>query len=174
MTYNREVERKFICTDKTFEDLDNILFQLADDVTAIDTSTDQFWLSSNVDFVRLRHNSNELTVKVTDKGTVTDRIEENVVVTDESIPASQRLLTLLFGPPCLALTKRFAVYNIGNTVVSLYSVKEDVENRVFVEVEAIDIESVDEVSDTLKDIVSLTTETRSLFQIFAGKPVTGE
>jgi hypothetical protein len=60
----------------------------------------------------LRENSKELTVKVTDRGTVTDRIEENVKVEEHCMDAAEKLATLLWGPPCLKLTKKFFVANI--------------------------------------------------------------
>jgi hypothetical protein len=176
MDYRREVEKKFISGERYGRTLAHISAHLKGDwVVADATSFDSYWTAPHVDFVRLRENSLELTVKVTDRGTVTDRIEENVVVEKDSWEASHRLATLLFGPPALRLTKRFSVLHTkiepvpGTSfpaVVCLYEVKEDAHSRVFVEVEAETMKIVDQVLELLSPRLDLTPESRSLFQIF--------
>lgn len=180
MIYTREVEKKFIATGASYDVLKERIYSFTaiPDVLADSKSSDLYWKAPHVDFVRLRENSQELTVKVTDKGTITDRIEENVVVEERSMGAAEKLMTLLFGPMCLRLTKRFLVVNIKtfpapgtefNAILCLYSIVGDPSSRVFLEVEAESLRIVDEVVEKLKKSlpdIELTQENRSLFQIF--------
>jgi hypothetical protein len=180
MIFTREVEKKFIVSGATYDELKDRIYSFTPlkDILADAKSFDLYWKAPHVDFVRLRENSKELTVKVTDKGTVTDRIEENAVIEEHSMEAVKRLTTLLFGPPSLKLTKRFLVINIKtfpapgtefNAVLCLYEVEEDEQKRVFLEVEAENIKIVDEVTAKLMRVltdVDLKQESRSLYQIF--------
>lgn len=183
MEFKREIERKFIVKGTTYEEARKFLGTLAiPDLHAI--SYDLYWEAPNVDFVRLRDNSQELTVKVTDKGTVVDRIEENVLVSDESMATAGRLLTLLFGPPKMKLTKKFSVYRMyepaakhlmtykyNEVVVCLYQVKEDPTKRLFLEVEANSLDVVDEFLREIHAKLTMTAENRSLYQIFSEEGV---
>lgn len=174
MKYNREIERKFILNHLTYnEAMDTLFWQAkatAFEITTTTVSKDWFWKAPNVDFIRLRENSLEMTIKVTDKGTTVDRIEENVVVDRGSLGTSKAFLTKLFGPSCLSLTKEFIVLEYmhkgSQVTLSLYTVKEDELNRVFFEVEGASLESVDSfINEVLPDMGG-TVETRSLFNIF--------
>ena len=183
MDYRREIERKFIvdgASPRGLNGINSLLLEVLPKAKMAEntTSYDQYWAAPGVDFVRLRQNSHEITVKVTDKGTVTDRIEENVIIDGGSnMQTAARLLTLLFGPPCLKLTKRFTVLNVTlspapgtefSAVVCLYEVKEDLQKRVFLEVEAESLPVVDRILDLIIPNIPLKPENRSLFQIFNG------
>src|ERR1700685_2635978 len=127
---NREIERKFTVEGLTYEEAYAVLnnrYTLEIDATSFDL----YWSAPNVDFVRLRENSRELTVKVSDKGTIVDRIEENVVINQECMGDAIRACTLLFGEP-MKLIKNFSVFNTlvynmyddeyVKTIVCLYTV----------------------------------------------------
>lgn len=171
MKYCRELEQKFVVDEpRTLQQLDrDVCAILRDPAPYRATSFDRFWKAPNVDFLRLRENSHELTVKVTDKGSILDRIEENVVVKD--LDTAVRLATLLFGEP-LKLVKTFSVWNTklpdapSHGVVCLYQVEGD--PRVFLEVEANDVETVDAMAAYMQRYFKLRQEMRSLFQIFFG------
>lgn len=182
MVFAREIERKFTVQGSSYQEAHNTLASVAR-VLVEASSFDTYWKAPGVDFIRLRDNSREITVKVTDKHTVVDRIEENVEVYKDSMKAAARLLTLLNGPPAIRITKRFSVFQVTSVpvpgtevtaILCLYQVKEDPYSRIFFEVEAESLAVVDHVlKDVLpKDALSLKQETRSLFQIFnsqAGK-----
>jgi hypothetical protein len=161
----REIERKYVAQGD--------FVRLERDISALfpysrpekAESTDRFWRGPNVDFVRLRENSKELTVKVTDQATIVDRVEVNVRVDD--LDAAARLCTLLFGE-ATSLVKRFTVWTLHKgIVVCLYQVGGD--DRVFLEVEAPTLALVDEYSKIMTTFFTLTPETRSLYQIFFPK-----
>jgi hypothetical protein len=171
MEYKREIERKFV-VDIDYNAANILLGNVFSNgrwvIEAV--SFDLYWKAPNVDFIRLRDNSNELTVKVTDKGTVTDRIEENVVVERDSMATTERLLNLLYGKPGLTLFKKFSVMSLktDNTeaVICLYEVYNDPKARVFLEVESDSIEIVNSVVECVETYFVMYPETRSLFQIF--------
>lgn len=166
MEYKREIEKKFVLNGIFGDYLglaENMLLGLPGKILERGSSKDLFWKGEGrADFTRLRHNTRELTVKVTDKADITDRIEENVVVND--LDTTARLLTLLFGEPINSLTKQYLVMEYQNTILSLYTVEEDKENRIFFEVEASDSNTVDLVANKL--FPNKTQEMRSLFAIF--------
>lgn len=162
--YNREIEKKFVIQSK---DLPTLLKP--------EISEDIFWKAPHVDFIRYRENTRELTVKFSDLGVVTDRIEENVIIEKDSVESLKRLLTLLHGPACKKLTKIFKVrkYHISpapgveyTVHVSRYKVLEDVKCREFLEVESSSMEAVDYFVKTELSQLHLVQENRSLFQIF--------
>lgn len=124
-------------------------------------SEDTFWTHPGVDFVRLRGITNELTIKITDKGTTEDRIEENVVVDD--MEATRRMATALFGAPVGHLWKNYYVMRLPNAHLSLYTV--DSVPGLFLEVESNNINSVREMSESLERFLPLEREYRSLYQI---------
>jgi|ERR1700678_35424 len=172
MDFKREIERKFVITNKNYNQAHYALCGVCTTVTK-GASFDSYWKAPNVDFVRLRENSKELTVKVTDKETILDRIEENVTV--EDLGTAERALTLLYGPPCLRLKKEFSVFNVEvipapgteyPAILCLYQIEGD--DRLFFEIEAETIQIVDEVYRTLYKMFILKPEFRSLFQIFMG------
>lgn len=181
MEFQREIERKFIVEGaSSYEWVDNFVstLPLISKTIAKDTSFDLYWKDKNVDFIRLRENTHELTVKVTDKSNIIDRIEENVKIADEYFPNTKRLLQLLYGPPCLKITKTFSVYEVKyspapgteyKAILCIYKVKEDKDNRIFLEVEADNIEVVDYFSRCFDKQMFLTPEMRSLYQIFVGE-----
>lgn len=174
--YKREIERKFIIKEiNYYRAIESLLANDAHITTPTIKSFDVYWNSAKVDFVRLRGNTKELTVKVTDKTTIIDRIEENVVV--EDIDTAKRLTTLLCGEPSLTITKKFSVFNIFispapgtkfEAILCLYEVEGDRENRLFFEVEAESIKIVDLVVKKFEEVFLLQPESRSLYQIFTG------
>jgi hypothetical protein len=175
ITYCREVERKFVVENVGYGRAFLALLSLGAYETIIyQTSRDLYWAAPNVDFIRLRENSRELTVKVTDKGSIIDRIEENAVVEASSMDVMERVQTLLYGPP-MKLVKEFSVFSYVyspapgvafDVTLCLYQVQGDKEERLFFEVEADNITVVDALVSKVKLILTLKAESRSLYQIF--------
>lgn len=174
MWHKREIEKKFVIIEGDYATAVSGVSQVARAMVR-GTSFDTFWEAPGVDFVRFRDNTQELTVKVTDRATVTDRIEENAMVYKDHITALKRLLNLLYGPPALRITKIFSVFEAiispapGTAYkahVSVYKVEEDPQNRIFFEVEADSMEIVDLVLKSLNFGFQMQQESRSLFQIF--------
>lgn len=170
---SREIERKFTVEGLSYDEAFSVLrdkFNCLVDTT----SWDLYWKAPGVDFVRLRENSRELTVKVTDKDTIVDRVEENVRVEESSMDACIRQQTLLYGEP-LRLTKKFCVFTTYATilpytseiVVCLYRVAWDPKKRLFLEVESDRLDMVDQVVANLYHKFTLTPVLSSLYQIFS-------
>ena len=132
------------------------------------TATDKFWVlpGTKSDFVRLRSNADghgEITVKYTDKGLVSNRVEINVPTT--SLDKGESFMQQLFGPHALQLRKNFTIFSfMGSVEVSVYAVG----NRVFLEIEAPTMKQVKDFRDALTFLREYEPETRSLFQIFTG------
>lgn len=165
MNYKREIERKFTVLSARFEDVTGRIEDFGGEVIEeYQTSTDCFWHQSGVDFVRLRKNTLELTVKVSDKGTVVDRIEENIVVKDYD--TAKRFCILTFGDNYYELAKTFVVYSFRGAVLSVYTVEGS--SQLFFEVEADTLELVDEVSEFFESEFSMRRESQSLFKIIFG------
>lgn len=173
--YKRELERKFVLKGTNYTTAHQFLLSVAREIAPPQVSFDRYWKSPRVDFIRLRENSMELTVKVSDKGTVTDRIEENVRVFYEDMEAAARFSTLVFGPATLELQKKFSVYRTTvspapgtafEAILCLYQVLGDPKERIFFEVEAESLAVVDYMLGKLEGSLQLETENRSLYQIF--------
>lgn len=167
MKYSREIEKKYILPDIGFF---TALYALSSKypVLANESSIDRFWKAPGVDFIRARLNSREITVKVTDKDSIIDRIEENVVVID--FDAAIRLLTLVHGEPVLTQVKKFLVVKTPVAILCLYQVVGDPEGRVFFESEADTEEGVDKGVALALEVLQteMIQVNESLFQIFAG------
>lgn len=165
----REIERKYVVGTpgaNTLTDVERYLdhkFSSAEKVP-LQVSRDVFWTFPGVDFVRLRQNSRELTIKRTDKDTIEDRVEENLLV--PSFRAGLRWAVATFGDPIGSLEKNFVVYYLPTFIVALYQVTGD--NRIFLEVEADAIGIVQEVERELREHLMLDQQYRSLFQIMIG------
>lgn len=163
----RERERKFILTGKSFAKADALLANVGELIEE-GTSSDKFWIAKGVDFIRLRQNTSELTVKVTDKGTVQDRIEENVIVA--SLATTERYLNLVHGPSVGTLTKTFSVYSVtlgdDTHTVSLYTVLGH--DEVFFEVEADTLDIVNAACEDYYLLFDLEPVDQSLFQYVLG------
>jgi hypothetical protein len=171
--YSREVERKFVLKGSSYEEVYRFMCSTYNINLGTTISYDLYWNSPMVDFIRLRENSRELTVKVTDKGTIIDRIEENAKVDADDMESMERAMTLVHGKP-MRLTKKFSVF-IGNlpgtweqVVYCIYEVQGDPQKRLFFEAEAATIETVDASLRYLDMVFDLQPQTKSLYQIFAG------
>ena len=166
MKFKREIEKKFVVSNYgTYSLLRNYLGSLLN-VKRMEKgeSRDTFWKHEGVDFVRLRENTRELTVKVTDKKDIVDRVEENLTV--PSYDAAYVWGTAVWGDPAGTLTKAYTVFYTDNAVVSVYYIIGDKYERMFLEVEATTLDVVNEVSAHLEECISMKQEYRSLFSIF--------
>jgi hypothetical protein len=171
--YQREKEKKYVVSmpkDLSLADRYdvakytlNTLFPDAEILEGV--STDTFWTQKGTDFIRLRRNTSELSVKVTDKATIEDRVEENIVV--EDFDTAYRFSTAVFGQPVGTLTKHYYVLTLSTFIIALYTVEDD--DRLFLEVEADDISIVTDVAGLLHDHFEMKQELRSLFQIIFGE-----
>lgn len=173
MEYKREIEKKFVVEGSDWASVVDYIKTYYTVTAAVQTSHDLYWKAPNVDFIRLRENSRELTVKVTDKGSIIDRVEENAEVAEGSMSTMERLQTLVHGAP-QKLTKTFivAIDSSEDIIICAYYVHGDPLCRVFLEVEAVrladkgaleDIEY--EVELIVKDLLLKPTY-QSLYQIF--------
>lgn len=165
MNYRRELEHKYVLTGISKIDADATIQSIfTGSLEVSGRSSDTFWRHHMVDFIRLRENTKELTIKVTDKGTVEDRIEENVRVDD--LDTTIRLLTAMHGEPVGKLTKTYDVYYTPLAIVSLYTVHEDPENRLFLEVESEDMEDVKDCVGIFREYFRMEKQDKSLYQLF--------
>jgi hypothetical protein len=166
MIFKREIENKYIISGLNYQECHLILSDILPFIQKVENgvSTDTFWAQEGVDFIRLRENTKELTVKVSDKGSTQDRIEENLVV--EGIEDAARWATAVFGKSIGMLTKAYTVYFLNEGVVSLYMVEGSA--TIYLEVEAPTVGMVEQLSKYLGTKFDLTIEPRSLYQIFFG------
>lgn len=165
MTFKRELEKKFVVYGPSLGTVWSKLkaiFPDADYMSGI--STDTFWNQNGTDFIRLRANTKELSVKITDKSTIEDRVEENMVIND--LETAQRFATAVFGKPVGTLEKNYYVLTMPEFVIALYTVTG--REEVFLEVESDTMFMVNEISDLLQDYFDMEQEMRSLFQIVFG------
>jgi hypothetical protein len=162
----REIERKYVIEGLSYQVARNILAHSVYRVEEHEgVSSDVFWKQPNVDFIRLRENTGELTVKVTDKGNIEDRLEINLVPNHYEM--SYLFCTVVFGPPAGRLEKTFYVVDMGDgRFVSLYTVTGD--DRVFLEIEAPSMLDVIDIEHDLRLEFALTQQHESLFNIFLG------
>lgn len=163
MTFLREIEKKFTVNGGfTFGDLDRFLsLFLPNAEKEVGFSRDIFWEAPNVDFIRLRENTKELTVKITDGDSIVNRVEENLIVQD--LEDAKRWATAVFGPSTGALAKVFNVYYDSAFIVSLYQVEGF--NALFLEVESDSLEIVNDVSTALAQMYDLEQQYLSLYDI---------
>jgi len=165
---NREIEKKFIVSENIYNDLYS-QFEALDLFPIVGVSRDIFYNAPNSDVCRYRENTEEFTIKVNDKSTIIDRIEENTKIDTNSKESFLRSLSILFGPPSLILTKTFNIFTFGECVVSLYTVREDKKNRFFLEVESSSLENVNEFIETLTFPIGESLpelQTKSLYKLF--------
>lgn len=172
---NRELEVKLQlhCTsfDTAERTLDTVLSGLWNTKLS-GKSKDIYYKTYNnekVDFLRIRflpeNNSGEITVKYSDKGTNTDRVEIDLAVSDPQ--QATVLFTQLMGEPAGSITKQYSVYFLPNgATISLYRVLGD--SRLFVEVEAREQLELDRlVSNLIEDcLYDMTKINKSLFDLF--------
>jgi hypothetical protein len=164
--FKREIERKYrIMDDVSMYTAHSWLRTMFRDCR-IDAgiSSDQFWTGQGVDFIRLRTNTKELTVKITDKGTIEDRVEENLPVKD--LVDAQRWSTAVFGSPVGTLEKVYQIYYTPHCIVSLYEVTGY--PALFLEIEAEELDTVKAVEADMREQFTLAQEHRSLFEIIFG------
>lgn len=168
MTFKRELEHKYIVANMPFGDAQECLLELFPAEEAQEgASYDTFWVHEGVDFIRLRENTSELTVKHTDRETTEDRLEENVVVQDYE--TAYRFACATFGPPAGSLYKDYLLLEVPGAVISLYKVRGL--DEVFLEVEADTVGAVREMSARLMEYFDLKRENRSLFALMFGEAV---
>lgn len=173
MIFQREIERKYVILDDVSMYMAHSWLRTFFRGSRIDAgiSTDQFWTSPGVDFIRLRANTKELTVKISDKGTIEDRVEENLPTKD--LKDAERWATAVFGASVGSIEKVYQIYYVGGTdkaegfIVSLYEVTGHPE--LFLEIEADNLDTVKAVEADLAEQFTLRQEHRSLFDIIFGK-----
>lgn len=129
------------------------------------------------DFVRVRELDEpdehgcmaQITLKHSDKNGNVNRVEIDLGVS--SAEQAVKLLTYMLGDPLGRVTKRYTVYFLENihTTVSVYKVFRD--KRVFVEVEALSLKRVTEITTLLRREGGLKFDrvTTSLFDMFVAK-----
>ncbi len=167
--FKREIEKKYVLKGITMSDAHELLFEIFGlDNFVYDVSTDTFWQAPDVDFIRLRANTNELTVKITDQETIVNRVEENLLI--KSFDDAKRWATAIWGEPVGTLEKSFYVYYLDDAVLSLYTVTGF--EQVFLEIESDNLTTINEIESDMLEEFDMTQEYRSLFQIiFGGKRV---
>lgn len=174
---NREIERKFILPDATYEGAIQTVAQVLGTWESIidDASRDYYWKvpqNLNADFLRLRFmpaGTGQLTIKQADRGDNTNRVEFDVEVTEPE--HCRKMLTHLMGEPTGSIYKQYYVFFLENqdTTVSIYRVRGD--KRIFCEVEARTLARVEQLVKQIGAKMTMTPETRSLFQIFMEEKV---
>jgi predicted adenylyl cyclase CyaB len=155
---NREIEIKMLALGtKSFSlvssEVEKYVSEVYPEFTLIKgNSHDWYWSApkvSNADFVRLRKNTNgaTITIKSTDKGDNTDRVEIDLDVDDYK--QAKELMFSLHGDPKAKVQKKYDVYVLEDkhTNVSVYQIKDD--DRVFIEVEATSRRRVKELTKGL-------------------------
>jgi hypothetical protein len=168
MKYEREREKKFVLSDITMA----LAIMLLRDYAGLSnysdlrgTSTDTFWDQPGVDFVRLRKNTNELSIKITDKSTIEDRVEENILVADYN--TAFRFACATFGQPKGVVEKDYYVLDNFECTFSLYRVTGL--DQLFLEIEAPTMSQVNRAQKDLERIFHMKQEMRSLYQIVFGR-----
>lgn len=170
---NREIEKKFVIEGKAMKKVSTIIHDaLRRDFQTVlkDESRDYYWSPQKgmkADFIRLRlmpDGTGQLTVKWSDRGSTTNRVEIDVTVPDPE--QCRKYLTQVHGKPTGSIYKEYHVYFMDkfDTNVSVYQVKGD--SRVFVEVEAHTLARVNGLVKKVGTALEMAPETRSLYQIF--------
>lgn len=165
MRFKREIEQKFLVENMSIE---TIIHKLQGLFTGVGVQRDSafniYWNQPGTDFIRLRENPLELTIKRTDKTTIEDRIEENLPV--EDFEDALRWATLAFGTPVGSFRNNYYIFQAPLWCVSVYQVEGTTE--VYVEVESDNMTTVEEVAWVISSRIKMTQEMRSLFQIVFG------
>lgn len=166
--FNREIEKKYVLSGTSYEAAIYRLGIMFPDANILQgVSDDTFWTQKGTDFIRLRRNTKELSVKITDKITIEDRVEENVEVGDYD--TASRFSTAVFGQPVGSVEKTYYVMTLPDFVISLYKVAR--QQELFLEVEALEMGIVEDICGLLTDYFEMKQEMRSLFQIVFGDQV---
>lgn len=171
---NKEIEKKYVVKGSSLDVSFNILKTLlASYRTYSDTSTDIYWhtpaaLKKNADFIRVRQfdeTHGELTVKKAIRGN-TYRVEIDLLADPRQ---SVALVKQLIGKPAGRITKTYKTLLLDklNTTVSLYKIKND--KRIFLEVEARSLSKVESILKKIEQVLDITYESRSLYQIFLAR-----
>jgi adenylate cyclase class IV len=171
---NREVEKKYVVEKTTMKiTIENMRELLGPVVDVLQNgSKDFYWRTPkgcNADFIRLRNmpdGSAQLTVKHADKIGNTNRVEIDVEITKEQVPQTAKFLDQVFGKTNGSVYKEYYVFFLDDkdTTVSVYRVRGD--KRVFVELEARNLDGVNKLEKLIGEKVILKYEPRSLYQIF--------
>lgn len=174
---NREIEKKYVIADqtKTYNQvltLFNTFFLEEADLVIKGAGRDDYWHPmdpSKADFIRVRpmpDGSCQLTIKYTDKGSTLDRVEIDVPIKEPA--QAHAFMSQLAGPMAGGIFKKYTVFMMDqkDTSISLYKITGD--SRVFVEIEARSVGKVDKLYRAVNEIISITHEPRSLYQLFLG------
>jgi len=178
---NREIELKFLVEGAlSIEEVDNIIQLLFPTSTKISgISKDTYWAPSrhsDCDFTRLRHRTSndekaQVTIKKTHRGSNLNRIEIDVEVEDAS--NMYLLLNHALGKPKGEIIKDYRVYFLNkHKNVSTYQIIKD--NKIFIEIEALNSDEVRKISRKLKDLfknhnMNIRKVSQSLYQLFVLK-----
>lgn len=171
----REIEKKYVVeAGLPHIEVDRMLRKLLNyDRLSQGLSKDVYWAvpkGSRAAFARLRHfpdGTGQLTVKVVDKKSNVDRIEINLELDSEkAVSSAQAYMTHLLGyAPLGSVEKLYRVLWLANGAnVSTYRVVDD--HRLFLEIEAPELQQVDMIAETVGTHVLMRQEPRSLFEIF--------
>lgn len=169
----RELERKFeVKSPKTQSGIDQAIKEalgLLSTQIEVGLDRDVYWNVPGVDFVRLRQLSNgeaELTAKLTDRGTIEDRVEETAP--SQNFARSLDFLKLVHGEPLGEVSKSYTKFHLDYfTEVATYKVLND--KRVFLEIEADSIMDLDRIQAKLEDVLRLEQVHQTVFQLFIKK-----
>jgi len=172
---NIEIEKKYVIEDMSLKkaiDTLSSLYLKKDKVSGC--SKDVYWtpptsLKKKADFIRVRdlgEQRSQLTLKKCFNQHNTTRLEIDVNTLHPT--KATDFATQLFGKPAGAITKKyFCVFLSKTTNISIYRIVGD--KRVFLEIEAANIETVDAVHAELKQTFKMKHEKKSLYQLFIRK-----
>lgn len=174
---SREIEKKFeLKSPGTILLLENVLetavWAIEDMITITGrksgTDTDDYWKIDEKSVFRLRLNHDgkvELTLKVKDKETNTDRFEENLDVNSHG--KASNILAKLYGNSLGQVNKTFAKVTFIGGEMAIYRVARD--GRVFLEIEAQDINTVNMLAAKVMGQLSfleIIEEPRSIYELY--------
>jgi adenylate cyclase class IV len=182
---NREIELKYIISSNkktriNMENISKLISQMNVDISKkiSGESSDVYWKSpyNQNAFIRLRisGNNSEITTKIKDKNTNSDRIE--IDLPTDNPEQAFNLLNAILIKPCGKITKKFIVFILENsdTTISLYQIKNHKDNSLFVELEAKSIERVKELENSMRFILldnqlNIDLVDKSLYELFISK-----
>jgi hypothetical protein len=179
---NREKEIKLLvegCADR--KKIDKLCRKLFRPVHTVDNKqrTDYFWTSPKCNFYRVRQMGDKIsgpgqtTVKKCDKGDNVDRLEIDVDVDNALQAIKQKTADTGKKPDTVCKIYSVLFLDDKETNISVYQVAND--KNVFIEVEARNLRQVNQIVNSLKDLLpyNLRQIKNSLYEMFVlgiGKP----